>query len=179
MNIYESQVVGLTRDLGADTLAEIRQGNWQTHIATLDTELNHMKQQLTMLLMLTIGYANCQELPLAGTYWADSEHYVTIGRDSILAFAMDAYIIPLKEVIGYAIDVELVPYRVIEGETVVFDVRTEQGELQLIGPHLSEGRYSDKSVRAYLRMMVRRWPWNWTFRDAHDPIPRIFVKEIN
>ena len=91
----------------------------------------------------------------------------------------DTYEIPLKEIKGKRIRVEIKPYEILENRTVVFNIDTTENHLKIIGPIFPETKESKKAKRKLrIKIMLTTWPWKWRFRNfSHEPKTFEFIKQ--
>lgn len=102
-------------------------------------------------------------------------------NNTTIKFALlgyDTFEIPLNQVMGKSIKVFLRPYRVLKGETVLFDIVYDNGKPKIIGPIFPE----TKEIRKYkkkrnFRMICTSWPWNWNFKTIDESVTTEFVKQ--
>lgn len=101
---------------------------------------------------------------------------------TISKLGYDRFQIPLNEIIGKSVRVNLTDYQVVREKQIVFKVLTDNDSTKLIGPFFLLTKEEKKEIRksrnkSYRRMMVNRWPWQWRFKDTHVVVPTTFVKQ--
>jgi len=100
---------------------------------------------------------------------------------TIFILGYDKFQIPVSEIIGKSIEVNLVNYMVINDRKVAFKIQKDNYSTKLVGPFFpptdEEKLELKKTMRKRKRqMMIHSWPWNWRYKDTHEIIPTTYVK---
>lgn len=93
------------------------------------------------------------------------------------ALGMDSFSIPLSEIKGYSVEVNLKPYRVLQNDLIDFKILSKNGTFYLMGPNYPNSYDSRMKARDKLRIMLSHWPWHWNFSHFQDTVPQVFKKE--
>jgi hypothetical protein len=100
---------------------------------------------------------------------------------TIIILGYDKFQIPVSEIIGKSIEVNLVNYLVLIDRKVAFKIQKDNYSTKLLGPFFpatdEEKLEMKKTMRKRKRQMrTHSWPWNWQYRDTHKIIPTTYVK---
>lgn len=89
----------------------------------------------------------------------------------------DEFAIPMEQVIGKSIEVDLKPYLISRNEQIQFRIRTTGEQIVLLGPHIP---HQDHALRARdrIKIMATRWPWNWQFQQNESDCISVFSRDI-
>lgn len=116
-------------------------------------------------------------------FWIDSLPVNNIDNKIVEVFDIGSgqFEIPLSEIIGKSILVNLANYKVLH-ELVAFKVSSDSGRTTLTGPIFpltkEEIKEAKKAKRKrHLDMMRWNWPWRWRFKSNHVAQPRTFVRQ--
>lgn len=100
---------------------------------------------------------------------------------SLNLMGYDPIDMPLTEVSGKLILVNLTDYRVLRDREVVFRLFSDSNSFKLIGPFFpltKKEKKENKKLRRKLNFqtVIHAWPWHWRFRDTHIVKPLEFVR---
>lgn len=123
----------------------------------------------------SIGIAQLDNLP--------AEHYENILL-SIYTIGYDRIEIPLNEIMGKSILINLLDYEVLRDKQVAFKLLHDTASTKLVGPFLLQTKDQLKKAEKAQRKrnaqsLVRTWPWNWHIKntDSHTATPTTFVRQ--
>ena len=120
----------------------------------------------------TSGYVNLKLKP--------NDHYENETL-TIFILGYDKFQIPVSEIIGKSIEVNLVNYLVLKDRKVAFKIQKDNFTTKLLGPFFpptdKEKLELKKTMRKGKRqIMTHSWPWNWRYQDTHEIIPTTYVE---
>ncbi|MCG3165830.1 MAG: hypothetical protein POELPBGB_01605 [Bacteroidia bacterium] len=101
---------------------------------------------------------------------------------SIYSLGYDRFEIPLNDITGKSILVDLSDYQVLRDTQVAFKLLVDSNSTKLIGPFFPLTKEKKKELKKEKRkrkgqMMVHSWPWQWRFKDTHVVTPTEYVRQ--